>query len=199
MPDNAEGINRGVRMVNISEDLNGAVETELTVPVELTEVEAAATAAAGETVVTRDEYSLEPVGGWINLYLLRNGKLTKLTTQNVKQPQGRNEFAYDVVAAENDETYDITFKLTGDATDVNIVLTNTENAEDVITYPMGALAAGEQTYVINKSELNQEANYTWSVNVTSAPIAKAALTPAVSPFVVVLSLSPTPKPSRSAT
>ncbi len=175
MPDNAEGINRGVRMVNISDNLNGAVETELTVPADLAEVEAPPTAAAGETVVTRDEYSLEPVGGWINLYLLRNGKLTKLTTQNVKQPQGRNEFAYDVVAAENDETYDITFKLTGDATDVDIVLTNTENAEDVITYPMGALAAGEQTYVIKKSELNQEANYTWSVNVTSAPIAQAGV------------------------
>lgn len=175
MPDNAEGINRGVRMVNINDNLNGAVETALTVPVELTEVEASTTAATGETVVTRDEYSLAPIGGWINLYLLRDGKLTKLTTQNVKQPQGRNEFAYAVEAVENEETYDVTFKLTGETADVNVVLTNTNDAEDVITYPMGALEAGEQVLTINKSDLNQEANYTWSVNVTSAPIAQAGV------------------------
>lgn len=172
-PANADGRNTGVRLVNITKGVDHATATDVLLSAPVAEVEAAATAAAGEVVVTRDKLTEAVNGGWINLYLLRAGKLTKLTTQGVQQPQGRNEFAYGMAMEEGDLAYSITFNMTGDAPEASIVLT--PEVGEAVTVPVGAVVKGENTVTVDKSLLADNMTYDCEIVTVSKPIAQAGV------------------------
>ena len=167
----------GLEMVNISGNVDKASTVTLSVSAPEAQDEAAATtyaAAAGETVVTRDAATDAVTDGWIELYLLRDGKVSKFTTHNVQQPQGRKEYAYDVKSVESDDSYAITFSMTGDAPEASLRLTATDGSA-TLTLPIGAVTKGENNFTVNKSDLNEELEYAWEVVVVSDPIAQAGL------------------------
>ena len=167
----------GLEMVNISGNVDKASTVTLSVSAPEAQAEAAATtyaAAAGETVVTRDAATDAVTDGWIELYLLRDGKVSKFTTHNVQQPQGRKEYAYDVKSVESDDSYAITFSMTGDAPEASLRLTATDGSA-TLTLPIGAVTKGENNFTVNKSDLNEELEYAWEVVVVSDPIAQAGL------------------------
>ncbi|MCM1033494.1 MAG: carboxypeptidase-like regulatory domain-containing protein [Odoribacter sp.] len=169
MPLNEEDGNKGLQLINMTAGVEKA--TPITLNTDVVPAEAAATAAAGEVVATYDEFNGFVTGGWINLYLLRDGKITKLTTKNVEQPQGRREYAYDLKSEESEDAFTVTFNATGDAPEAYIVMTPDEG--ETITQPIGAVVKGENTVVVAKSDLDASQGYRWEIQVVSDPISQA--------------------------
>ncbi len=172
MPVNEGENNTGIQLVNMSKGVAGAVTATVTLKEALPAAPAAQSAAAGEVVVTRDEFTNAVTDGWINLYLLRDGKLTKLTTKNVAQPQGRKEYAYDVKAEEGADSYAVTFKMTGDAPAATLHVAATDGSAE-FDVELGAVTKGENNATVEKSQLADNTEYAWEVRVTSEPIAAA--------------------------
>lgn len=171
-PENVDGTNSGVKLINMTENIHQAKVTPINLDAPIEAVAAEATSAAGETEVERD-YMGTVTGGWMNIYLLRNGKLTKLTTKNVKQPQGRREFAYGLSMEKKDDIFEFTFKMTGDAPEANLVLTPEEG--EAITIPMGAVEHGENYFTVAKSDLLPDSKYSWAIEVVSTAIPQMGL------------------------
>ncbi len=167
--------NVGIQLVNMSKGVAGAVTTAVTLKEELPAAPAAQSAAAGEVVVTRDEFTNAVTAGWINLYLLRDSKITKLTTKNVAQPQGRKEYAYDVKAEEGSDSYAVTFNMTGDAPAASLHVAAVDGSAE-FDVELGAVTKGENTATVDKSQLADNTEYAWEVRVTSEPIAAAGET-----------------------
>ena len=173
VPAVEEGNVTGVKLVNISNGVNAAAPATVAVAEELAPVATTSMSAAGETCVKKDELTGAVREGWINLYLLRDGKVTMLTTQGVQQPQGRREYAYNVKAEEGEDAYTVTFDATGAAPEATVRLTAEDGEE--LTYAAGAVNATGNEVVIAKSDLDPEKSYTWAVEVVSEPIAQAGL------------------------
>ena len=168
----------GLEMANISGNVDHATAVTLTLPAA---AEAAAetpatlyAAAAGETEVTRDAVTDAATDGWINLYLLRDGKITKFTTRSVAQPQARKEYAYNLKAEEKEEEYEISFSLTGNVPAATLRMIP-EGDGQAIEKPLGALEVGENFVTIFKSDLEANIPYTWEIVVTSDPVSRAGL------------------------
>lgn len=168
-----DGNVNGVKLINITANVNAATPIAIKVAEELAPVATTSMAAGGETCVKKDELTGAIVEGWINLYLLRDGKVTMFTTQGVQQPQGRREYAYNVNAEEGEDAYTITFDVTGDAPEANVRLTN-EDGEELV-FAVGAVKATGNEVVIAKSDLDSEKSYNWEVEIVSEPIAQAGL------------------------
>ena len=168
----------GLEMVNISGNVDHATAVTLTLPAEAAAAaEAPATfyaAAAGETEVTRDAVTDAATDGWINLYLLRDGKISKFTTRSVAQPQARKEYAYNLKAEEKEEEYEISFSLTGNVPAATLRMIP-EGEGQAIEKPLGALEVGENFATVFKSDLEANIPYTWEIVVTSEPVSRAGL------------------------
>ena len=168
----------GLEMANISGNVDHATAVTLTLPAEAAAAaEAPATlyaAAAGETEVTRDAVTDAATDGWINLYLLRDGKISKFTTRSVAQPQARKEYAYNLKAEEKEEEYEISFSLTGNVPAATLRMIP-EGEGQAIEKPLGALEAGENFATVFKSDLEANIPYTWEIVVTSEPVSRAGL------------------------
>ena len=168
----------GLEMANISGNVDHATAVTLTLPAEAAAAaEAPATlyaAAAGETEVTRDAVTDAATDGWINLYLLRDGKISKFTTRSVAQPQARKEYAYNLKAEEKEEEYEISFSLTGNVPAATLRMIP-EGEGQAIEKPLGALEVGENFATVFKSDLEANIPYTWEIVVTSEPVSRAGL------------------------
>ncbi len=164
--DNDANGNGGIMMVDIT---NGIDNAEL-VPTVNTSLDAAEgfAAAAGMQLTTRDDYDRVNSAN-IALFLARGNKVTRFTTEGVRQPQPRREFAYGIALEENDGDYTVTFNSTGDAVAANIVLTNNEDENDVVMIPAGAVAKGENSATFNRADLAGHF-YSVAVAIQSKPI-----------------------------
>ncbi len=162
----AEG-NAGAILVDITDGLDHAA----VIPTTNTTLEAgsANAATAGRTIVHRDDYG-EITGGDIALYVLRGNKITMLSTEGVRQPQPRREYAYGITLEENDGNYTVTFNATGAAPAADIVLTQTD-ATDVepVRIPVGPVVKGENTATFSKADLPGNL-YTFGVAITNRNI-----------------------------
>lgn len=165
----------GLQLLNLGNDFQGVSAATIKMDGDLAPVETAQAAAGAEVEVVRDEVSGNVTSGWINFYLLRGGKITKLTTKNVEQPVAQREYAYGLTADEKQDLYEITFSVTGDAPAADIVLTPAEGEGEVITIPVGAVVKGENTVNVTKSELLSGVKYSWAVKVTSNSISHAGV------------------------
>ena len=165
----AEG-NAGVVLVDITDGLaNAAV-----VPTANTTLEAGSANAAtvGMTIIHRDAYE-EITGGDIALFVLRGNKISRFTTEGVRQPQPRREYAYGITLNENDSndgTYTVTFQATGAAPAADIVLTPTDATDsEPVRIPVGAVVKGENTVTFSKADLPGNL-YTFGVAITNRNI-----------------------------
>lgn len=172
MADNADGKNVGFSLYNISGNIAKSTSVGLTngtVP----EAEAKSVAVAAESQAVRDADG-NVTDGFFNLYLLRDGKLTKATVKGVKQPQNRKEYAYGLSSADYNTASTVKFSLTGDAANVDIVLTPTEGGDDIVV-PQGAMEAGEHSVSLVDAGMAEGKTYNWGVRVSGKAIATAGL------------------------
>ncbi len=173
-PDITEGKNVGVKLADITAGIDKA-KLVGTVNTSLEEADLANIAAAGVTIITRNDYD-EITDGNIDLVLLRgNGLMSRFTTTGVDQPQGRAEYAYDINVAGDimSGNYTVTFKATGDAPQAAVILTNVDNEEDTARYEIGAVEKGDNEYNFNVSDL-KGSNYSLAIELVSKSIARAA-------------------------
>lgn len=170
MPAGTDEGNTGVSLFDVTKDPGkAAVVSTVNTTVELANT--ANVAVTGESVAVRDAQDVI-TGAFINLYMVRDGKLTKFTTNGVAQPVNRKEYAYALNGKSIDKTnYEVSYSLTGDAADVAVVLTPAEG--DEVVFEQGAQTAGAHTYNIDLSALAENVNYNWGVRVTSKPNAQA--------------------------
>ncbi|MBQ7940945.1 MAG: carboxypeptidase regulatory-like domain-containing protein [Muribaculaceae bacterium] len=160
-----------VKLINVTEGFDKAKLVDVVVT-EATDLGTLANASVnGRTIVERDaEGTL--TDSWIELFLVNNGAITKLTTKSVEQPIVRGEYAYNLAMTETDGVYTLTFDVTGDdATDANIILTNKETGEETIV-PVGVVNKGTNTQTIDGAEI-AEGTYSWAVEVNGKAIATA--------------------------
>lgn len=153
----------GVKLVNLSDNIASAT----VIKTHDTEGEAAAGSVAtfGEVEIERNILD-EPIGAYVTLYMLRDGKLTKYSTRGVKQPVNRAAFAYGLGVTEGEDNYTITFSVSADVPQA--VFTATPVAEgEAVTVELGALDKGEHSVVIDSNILENEVDYTWSISVTN--------------------------------
>ncbi len=160
-----------VKLINVTNGFDNAKLVDVVVT-NATDLGALANASVnGRTVVERDaEGNL--TDSWIELFIVNNGTVTKLTTKSVEQPIVRGEYAYNLAMTEADGVYTLTFDVTGDdAIDANVILTNVDTAEEVVV-PVGTVVAGENTVTINSTDI-ANGTYTWAVEVSGKGIPTA--------------------------
>lgn len=169
----ADGKNTGLKLVNISDNVDNAVEL-VTYNTTLDALEAASVATVGETAANYDLVNECYTEAWINLYVLRDGKITKVTTRNTKQPVNRTQFAYGLAANKTDDGYELTYNVTDDATGAELVLTpvTTDTDAQAVVIPAEA-TKGAHTVTVANADLAADTDYTWAVNVESKPNAVA--------------------------
>ncbi len=166
-PESQDGKNAGLRLVNITDNVANAVATPISGSA-IAAAEAQNVATAGEVGYVYDDLNHYYTSAWINLYLLRDGKISKVTTQSVKQPVAKAAFAYGLKADAVGNAYEISYALSDNAADATLVLTA---GDDVVTLPLES-TKGEHTYTLDKSQLKEGADYAWEVKVT--PIANGS-------------------------
>lgn len=162
--------NAGIRLIDITDGIANA-KTVSTINTTLEGLETANVAAAGEVEAVYDEINEVYTAAYINLYLLRDGKVTKLTTKDTKQPVHKHEFAYDLKSVKGEAGYTITYKATGAAPAATLVLTPAEG--EVKRIEMGAPVKGENTFTLADSELLYDQDYTWAVEIENIENATA--------------------------
>ena len=119
--------------------------------------------AAGEVVVTRDDTDAITAAD-INLYLVRDTKVTKFTTAGTEQPKVRGQFAYNVrkEIAELQTTFYYT--LADKAESAKLVIRDKDG--NVVKEEAGSAAEGENSIVINNMDIaDSTAPYSWYIDV----------------------------------
>ena len=161
--DNADGKNAGVKLA----DLMAMSDGKAVVTTNTAIAEGAYGVAAGEGAAEKDAFEAV-TAGYINLYAVRDGKVSRFTTQATQQPVFKQEYAYDLVATPVADSYDynISFKMTGDVSNANIVFTPVESGEPVVV-AYGAAQKGANTYVVREGDLAEGVAYNWAVEVTN--------------------------------
>lgn len=167
-PDQSEEGNGGVVLV----DVTAGLENATVVPTTNTAVEASAEAAhaAGTGVITKDGYG-DVASSNIALFLLRGNKISRFTTEGVKQPQPHREYAY-AITVENDGTaYTVNFKSTGNAPGSAVVLTETETGRQEV-FEGGAVVKGDNAIQFDATDLIEN-NYNVAVRIVNNNIPEA--------------------------
>ena len=170
LPGNNGTLNEGVSLIDVTRGLStGAVVSTRNTNAEGLE---GAALANGEVEVVRDANE-SITAAYLNLYLVRDGKVSKFTTRNAEQPKHRVEYAYALTGAlsEDEKNYNISFKLTGDVTDAKVILSpvGDEYGSDV-EVNLGALASGAHTVSVPRTDLIEGQAYSWAVRTVSASI-----------------------------
>lgn len=187
-PNHVDGKNTGVTLLDVTNGLDKATivttaNTTLPVPADNTpEGMAKAWAKSGKGTTAANAYvtvNRDSKGAYtssaINLYVVRDdAKLSKITTANVEQPKQRGHFAYDLNMTKDADKYAITFKSTGAANNAKLILTNANNAEDVITVDLGAVVSGDNTATFDASDLAEGSRYNWAIEIDSKAIPAAS-------------------------
>lgn len=164
-----EGKVSGLKLINVTDGFDNA-KLLATPSAAVAPAEAAYTTAAGEVVTVKnaDEVITD---AYFNLYLVRDGKVSKFTTNGVEQPAVSYQYAYDLSATVGETETEFSFAATGDAPDANIVLMNKDTKEVVATIPYGDVTEGLNSYEIENSEL-PEGEFAWSVEIANKNAAR---------------------------
>ena len=170
---NAEGNVDGVKMIDITEGLDKAVLIVTEGTDVVTPVAASSVAANGELALTIDAITGVTTDAEIELFLTVDGKVTKYTTKNVKQPVYTGVYAYDLKSEVEGNNVTLSFNLSAKSHNVNIVLTPASGEGDDIVYNLGALEAGANTYTVDVTDMNDK--YSWKVSVANKSIASGEI------------------------
>lgn len=174
-----EGKVSGLKLINVTDGFDNA-KLLATPSAAVAPAEAAYTTAAGEVVTVKnaDEVITD---AYFNLYLVRDGKVSKFTTNGVEQPAVSYQYAYDLSATVGETETEFSFAATGDAPDANIVLMNKDTKEVVATIPYGDVTEGLNSYEIENSEL-PEGEFAWSVEIANKNAARPSKVAEVTGF-----------------
>lgn len=173
-PDNTAEGNGGVLLFDITDGLDKAtlVPTQNSSLAIAENTSADGVAAAGATLAKVDDFG-EVVSANMALFLVRGNKVTRFTTEGVRQPQPRREYAYGITVAEDGDQYKVSFNSTGNAPAAAIVLTKTDNAEETFVIGNQAVTKGANELSFAKADV-PAGRYNVAVKITSAPIAEFA-------------------------
>lgn len=135
----AEGRNTGIRLLDITDGLDKAtlIETENTTLDALEGIGA----ACGRTEVVRD-IEENVTDAYINLYLLRSGRITRFTTKGVEQPVAVPAYAYNLIYYADNTGCHASFDMSGEGTGYVRLRSLTEGVAD-FCLPAQTFAAGE--------------------------------------------------------
>lgn len=158
-----DGNHNGVALYNVSNGVNKAIDIQA-VNSALDAVPTQSFAAGGRTVVSYDNDD-NIIAANIDLYTIRENKITRLTTSGITQDAVRGNYAYGLKTAEEDGVYTLTFNLTDNAT-ARVELVNEEGAKvvDTRTYDKG-----ENTVTVNSADV-LEGTYNWQVVVENPAV-----------------------------
>ncbi len=166
LADNSDNGNLGVKLVDITDGLNKA-RVISTVNTALPVAKDAAVAACMTAVKDQEE---NITAAYLNLYAVREGKVSRITTEGVTQPVNPNVYAYalaEPVLADGE--YTLSFALTGNSENVEVVLTPADGSDNIVI-PAGALEKGTNTVKVAQADLNENVDYTWAVKVQNKVI-----------------------------
>ncbi|MDE7153161.1 MAG: carboxypeptidase-like regulatory domain-containing protein [Muribaculaceae bacterium] len=154
----------GLKLLDITEGLDKAQEIGVA-GATFAPAEYEGFTTMGQTIVKRDVED-NITGGHINLYVANANGVSHFTTENVKQPVYKTEFAYGLKTTESSENsgYELEYSISGDAVAAAIILTPVEEGE-TIEIPVEA-TKGAHTYSLSADQM-ESGKYNWSVNVTS--------------------------------
>lgn len=162
-----DGKSTGVKLLDITNGLANAklITTNTTADA----AEAAYVSAAGCVETTLDDNENVTAANLV-LYLVRDGKITKYTTENTDQPVVRGEYAYNLSGEAGKEQTTFTFKSTGAVDGGYIILKNTETGEET-KHAISSIAEGDNTFTFSNDDLGL-GTYSWSVELDGKSIAQ---------------------------
>lgn len=162
----------GLKMVNVTDGFNNAYEVA-TSNTNIAAEDVKYATAAGR-VVTELDAEDKVASAAIELYLVRDGKISVWTTKDVDQPIVRGHYAYELNATVGEAETTFTFKSTGKAKSGKIVFLNKDTKEVVGEVATGAIVAGENTVTVANTEI-AEGELAWQVEVIGSAIAVPTL------------------------
>ena len=119
--------------------------------------------AAGEVVTTLNDEDVITAAN-INLYLIRDAKVTKFTTTGTEQPKIRGQFAYNVRKQIEELQTTFYYTLAEKAESAKLVVRDKDG--NVVKEVAGSAAAGENSIVINNMDIaNYPSPYSWTIDV----------------------------------
>ena len=128
-------------------------------------------ATAGEPEVDVDASTEAVTAAYMNLYAVSDGKVSKFTTRGAAQASHKAEYAYALKGETADDKYNVSFSLTGDVRDAELVFTPADGNSEPVVIPLGALKAGANTASVDLGNLDSNVEYSWAVRTTSATVA----------------------------
>ena len=160
-----DGQAAGVKLVDISGTIRNAKELS-TVNTSFAGADFTSLATAGETGTTYDKVNEVYTDAWLNLYMLRDNKLTKLTTHNVAQPVYKAGLVYNVNAShfENGELA-ISYEVTADGQSAELVLSPVDEEGETV-YALEA-TAGQHVFYVPATDVEQGKRYDYTINFTT--------------------------------
>ena len=159
----AKGNHNGIALYNVSNGVNKAGSIQV-VNGGLDAISNTSIAAGGRTVVSYDADDNISAAN-IDLYTIRDNKITRLTTAGETQDAVRGNYAYGLKTENNDGVYTLTFSLTDDAT-ARVELVNEEGTKVVARR---SYVKGENTEVIDGGTV-LEGTYNWQVVVENPTV-----------------------------
>lgn len=175
----ADGKVAGVKMLNITNGLDNATEIATT-NTNVEPAEAKFASAAGNVVTTTDDNG-NVLTANIELYLVRDGKVSKFTTAGVDQPVVKPAYAYALAVATEGATSTFSFKSTAEAQEANIVFKKVADGEVAATLPVGAVKEGDNSVAIANADI-PEGELNWEVEVVNKAVAQPTLISKVDGF-----------------
>lgn len=172
VPLNSGNANGGVTILDITNGVNSpaVVITEGTIASAL---DAPAATVGNVSVKTDDEGNVK--AAYINLALVRDGKISYFTTEGVEQPVNPVAYAYGLNATTNEDKVAVNYGLTNEAVSASLVLSKVGGTEeDKLTYAL-ANTKGEHSFEFDRADLQENAQYTWEVVVNSKSNAVAGV------------------------
>lgn len=149
-PDQTEEGNGGVILVDITEGMNKAV----VIPTANTTLEVnneGLAHATGTGIASYNEYE-EVSAANIALFLVRGNKVTRFSTEGIRQPQPRREFAYGITVTNEGTAYTVNFMSTGNAPGSAVVLTERETGH-VEVFEGPAVVKGENSISFDAADV----------------------------------------------
>lgn len=134
---------------------------------------AAVAATAGEVEVVKNDNE-QITDAYVNLYLVRDGKISRFTTKGNGVTPTAAAYAYGLKSEDQAATALVTYHATGDAPKAELILHDGDND---IVIPMGEAVKGENTYSLDKKSagLEETKEYAWEVRLTNNTIASSGL------------------------
>ena len=155
----AENQTLGFRLNDITQGLDKAKSVGLV----NTSIPAGEIGAVAASVVADKDAEDNTTAACLNLFMVRQGKVSHLSTKDVVVNAQPVPLAYALAMTESaDNVYTLSFKSTADVPDAAIVFTNTTDGTDVVTRPV-SVTKGNNEVTVDGSDFEFEKSYTWAV------------------------------------